>query len=111
MTSRFEVSQFPAWVKAEAERLMAERQITFDELVVGLVCTHIRSPHQQTGTEFTVPQQIAASLIGDDFMVVRRCPDGVVLTPCEPKSFAEALAEYQEKVSPLDPMFEGLRIE
>ena len=48
MTARFEVSQFPAWVKAEAEGLMAERQITFDELVVDLVCTHIRSPHQRT---------------------------------------------------------------
>ena len=44
-------------------------------------------------------------------MVVRRCSDRVVLTPCEPKSFDDALAEYQEKVSPLDPMFESLRIE
>ena len=111
MTSRFEVSRFPAWVKAEAERLMAERQITFDELVVELVCTHIRSPHQRTGTEFTVPEQIAASLIGDSFMVVRRCSDGVVLTPCEPKTFDDALAEYREKVSPLDLMFESLRVE
>ena len=111
MASRFEVSQFPAWVKAEAEALMAERQITLDELVVELVCTHIRSPHQRTGTEFTVPEQIAANLVGDDFMIVRRGPDGVALTPCEPKSFDKALAEYREKVSTLDPMFEFLCVE
>ncbi len=111
MAARFEVSRFPAWVRAEAEALIAERQITFDELVVELVCTHIRSSPQRIGTEFTVPQQIAANLIGDRFMVVRRCSDGVVLTPCEPKSFDDALAEYREKVSYLDPMFEDLRIE
>ena len=44
-------------------------------------------------------------------MVVRRSSDGVVLTPCEPKSFDEALIEYQEKVSPQDSMFEDQQVQ
>lgn len=54
---------------------------------------------------------MALSLIGNDFMVVRRSPDGVVLTPSELIPFEEALAEYQEKVSPQDPMFETLLVQ
>ena len=108
MASSFEIAQFPAWVRSTAETLTAEWQITFDELVIELVCSHIRSPHQRTGTEFTVPHQIASSLVGDGFIVLRRSSNGVVLIPSEPITFGEALAEYQEKVSPEDSMFEAL---
>ena len=111
MASSFDMSQLPTWARTLAETLIAERHITFDELVIDLVCSHIRSPHQRTGTEFTVPHQLAPSLIGNDFMVVRRSPDGVVLTPSEPIPFEEALAEYQEKVSPQDPIFETLLVQ
>lgn len=111
MASSFDMSQLPPWARTLAETLIAERHITFDELVIDLVCSHIRSPHQRTGTEFTVPHQMAPSLIGNDFMVVRRSPDGVVLTPSDPIPFEEALSEYQEKVSPQDPMFETLLVQ
>ena len=111
MDSSFDMSQLPPWAQTLAETLIADRQITFNELVTELVCSHIRSPHQRIGTEFTVPHQMAPSLIGNDFMVVRHSPDGVVLTPSNPIPFDEALAEYQEKVSPQDPMFEALLVQ
>ena len=111
MDSIFDMSQLPLWAQTLAETLIADRQITLDELVTELVCSHIRSPNQRIGTEFTVPHQMAPSLIGNDFIVVRRSSDGVVLTPSDPIPFDEALAEYQEKVSPQDPMFEALLIQ
>ncbi len=111
MASSFDLSQLPPWARTLAETLTAERRITFDELVIDLVCSHIRSPHQRTGTEFTVPHQVAPSLIGNDFMVVRRSTEGVVLTPSDPIPFDQALAEYQAKVSPQDPMFEALLVQ
>ena len=111
MDSTFDTSRLPPWARALAEKLAAERHITFDELLIDLVCSHIRSPHQRTGTEFTVPHQMAPSLTGSDFMVVRRSPNGVVLTPSEPIPFEEALAEYQEQVSPQDPFFDKLLVQ
>lgn len=54
---------------------------------------------------------MAPSFIGNDFIVVRRSNDGVVLTPSEPIPFEEALAEYQGKVSPKAPMFETLLVQ
>ena len=110
MASDFEMSQLPTWAQETAEALLADRQITFDELVIDLLCSHMRSTEQRVGTEFTVPHQMAPSLVGNDFMVVRRSPAGVVLTPCHPIPFEEALLEYQEKVSPEDPMFKELLI-
>ena len=110
MDSSFDMSQLPPWAQTLAETLIADRQITFNELVTELVCSHIRSPHQRIGTEFTVPHQMAPSLIGNDFIVVRRSPDGVVLTPSDPIPFEEALAEYQGNVSSQDPMFETLLV-
>ena len=110
MASSFEMSQLPTWAQEAVEALLAERQITFDELVINMLCSHMRSPQQRVGAEFTVPHQMAPSLTGNDFMVVRRSPAGVVLTPFNPIPFEEALLEYQEKVSPEDPMFKELLI-
>ncbi len=111
MASGFEMSQLPTWAQETAEALLAECQITFDELVIDMLCSHMRSPQQRVGAEFTVPHQMSPCLTGNYFMVVRRSPAaGVVLTPCNPIPFEEALLEYQEKVSPEDPMFKELLI-
>ena len=49
----------------------------------------------RVGTQFTVPAEMEARMVSEGFMVVRRGADGVVLTPSEPMSFEDALAEFQ----------------
>ncbi len=93
----FQVDAFdlPAWAHAELEAQCADRAIGVAELVRYLVCAHIKSMALPAGTEFTVPHEMEARLVAEDFMVVRRNADGVVLTPCDPMSFSDALAEFK----------------
>lgn len=93
----FEVNPFdlPAWAHDELNAQCNERAIGVDELVKYLVCTYVKSLSSQTGTQFTVPPEMEARMVSEGFMVVRRGADGVVLTPSEPMSFEDALAEFQ----------------
>ena len=93
----FQVDDFdlPEWAHDELKAQCAERAIGVEEFVKYLVCTHVRSLRPHVGAQFTVPPEMEARLVGEGFMVVRRHADGVVLTPCEPMAFEDALAEFQ----------------
>ena len=93
----FEVNAFdlPEWAHEELRAQCIERAIEVDELVKYLVCTYVRSLSPQAGTQFTVPHDMEARMVAEGFMVVRRSADGVVMTPSEPMSFEDALAEFQ----------------
>lgn len=93
----FQIDDFdlPAWAHDELQAQCAERAVAVDELVKYLVCAHVKSLSSRAGTEFTVPHEMEARMVSEGFMVVRRNADGVVLTPCEPMSFEDALAEFQ----------------
>ena len=95
----FEVNAFdlPAWAHDELKAQCTERAVGVDELVKYLVCTYVKSLSSHVGTEFTAPPEMEARLVSEGFMVVRRSADGVALTPCEPMSFQDALAEFQSK--------------
>ena len=92
----FQVDAFdlPAWAHDELQAQCAERAVGVDELVKYLVCTYVKTLSSQVGTQFTVPPEMETRLVAEGFMVVRRSADGVVLTPCEPMSFEDALAEF-----------------
>ncbi len=93
----FEVNAFdlPEWAHEELKAQCAERAIGVDELVKYLVCTQVKSLSLQAGTQFTVPPEMESRMVSEGFMVVRRSAEGVVLTPCEPMSFQDALTEFQ----------------
>lgn len=93
----FEISAFdlPEWAHEELRAQCIERAIGVDELVKYLVCSYVKSLSSQAGTQFTVPHEMEARMVAEGFMVVRRSADGVVMTPSEPMSFEDALAEFQ----------------
>ncbi len=70
-------------------------KIGIDELGKYLVFTYVKSLSSQAGTQFTVPPEMESRMVSEGFMVVRRTDDRVVLTPSEPMSFEDALAELQ----------------
>ena len=85
----------PEWACAEVEARGRDLGIGPDELVRYLVCTHIRNGPEASDTQFTVPRSMESSLVGDDFMVVRRSEDTAVLVPTVSMSFDDALAQFQ----------------
>ena len=93
----FQVDDFdlPEWAHDELRAQCAERAIGVDELVKYLVCSYVKSLSSHGGTEFRVPPEMESRMVSEGFMVVRRSAEGVVLTPCEPMSFQDALAEFQ----------------
>ena len=93
----FQVDAFdlPDWAHEELQAQCIERAVGVDELVKYLVCTYVRSLSSQAGTQFTVPHDMETRMAAEGFMVVRRSPDGVMMTPSEPMSFEDALAEFQ----------------
>ena len=93
----FEINAFdlPEWAHDELRAQCIERAIGVNESVKYLVCTYVRSLSSQEGTQFTVPHDMEARMAAEGFMVVRRGADGVVMTPSEPMSFEDALAEFQ----------------
>lgn len=93
----FEVNAFdlPEWAHDELRAQCANRAVGVDELVKYLVCTYVKSLPSQAGTQFTVPAEMEARMVSEGFMVVRRNADGVVMTPCEPMAFEDALTEFQ----------------
>jgi len=92
----FEINAFdlPEWAHDELRAQCIERSVGADELVKYLVCTYVKSLSSQAGTQFTVPHDMEAQMVTEGFMVVRRSADGVVMTPSEPMSFEDALAEF-----------------
>ena len=93
----FQVDDFdlPEWAHDELKAQCDERAIGVDELVKYLVCSYVKSLSSHGGTEFRVPPEMESRMVSEGFMVVRRSAEGVVLTPCEPMSFQDALAEFQ----------------
>ena len=93
----FQVDAFdlPEWAHDELRVQCAERAIGVEEFVKYLVCTYVKSLPSHVGAQFTAPHDMEAPLVGEGFMVVRRTAEGVVLTPCEPMAFEDALAEFQ----------------
>ena len=93
----FQVEDFdlPEWAHDELRAQCAERAIGVEEFVKYLVCSHFGSLPSHAGAQLTVPLEMEAQLVGEGFMVVRRTDEGVVLTPCEPMAFEDALAEFQ----------------
>ena len=93
----FEVNAFnlPEWAHDELRAQCVERAIGVDELVKYLVCTYVKSLSSQAGTQFAVPLEMEARMVAEGFMVVRRSTEGVVMTPSEPMSFEDALAEFR----------------
>ena len=87
--------ELPTWAAAEIKTQCAERGLSVEELVRYLVCANVGAAAPPAGPRFTVPHAMESDLVGDDFMVVCRNEQGVVLTPCEPMSFDDALAEFQ----------------
>ena len=85
----------PEWACTEVEARGRDLGIGPDELVRYLVCTHIRKEPNASEAEFSVPHAMESSLVGDDFMVVRRNEKEVVLAPTVSMSFADALAQFQ----------------
>ena len=94
----FQVDAFdlPAWAHDELKAQCAERAIGVDELVKYLVCAYVKSLSSHVGTELTVPREMESRLLSEGFMVVRRGADGVLLTPCEPMSLQDALADFHD---------------
>ena len=94
----FQVDDFdlPEWAHDELRAQCAERAIGVEELceIPGLYPRQVIM-RSQAGAQFTVPNEMEARLVGEGFMVLRRNLDGVVLTPCEPMAFEDALAEFQ----------------
>ena len=93
----FQVDAFdlPQSAHNELKAQCAERAVSVDELVKYLVCTYIKSLSSPAGIQFTAPHEMEARLVSEGFMVVRRSTDEVVLTPSEPMSFEDALAEFR----------------
>ncbi len=85
----------PEWACAEVTARSQDLGIGPDELVRYLVCAHIRKGPEASDAQFTVPRSMESSLVGDDFMVVRRSEDTVVLVPTVSMSFDDALAQFQ----------------
>ena len=93
----FQVDAFdlPEWAHDELRAHCADWSVGEGELVKYLVCTYIKSLSSPAETQFTVPPDMEARMVAEGFMVVRRSVDGVVMTPSEPMSFEDALAEFQ----------------
>ena len=106
----FQVDAFdlPEWAHNELQVQCAERAIGADELVKYLVCTYVKSLSWQAGIQFTAPHEMEARLVSEGFMVVRRNTDGVVMTPSEPMSFEDALAEFQSNGLSGDDIVRGV---
>ena len=85
----------PTWACEEVEARSRDLGIGADELVRYLVCAHIKKQPDTSEAEFSVPRSMEPSLVGDDFMVVRRSEREVVLAPTMPISFVEALAQFR----------------
>ena len=86
--------ELPEWAVAEVEAQCAEREVSVQELLRYLVCAQVKAIAPPNEAQFTVPHAMESSMVGDDFMVVRRNEQGVVLAPCESMPFNEALAEF-----------------
>ena len=91
----FNAFDLPAWAHDELKAQCVERAIGVEELVKYLVCTHVKSLSPSAAAQFTVPREMESRFVGEGFMVIRRNTDWVVLTPCEPISFEDALVEFQ----------------
>ena len=85
----------PEWACEEVAARSQDLGVGPDELVRYLVCTHIKKEPNASEAEFSVPRAMESRLVGDDFMVVRRNENEVVLAPTVSMTFADALAQFQ----------------
>ena len=87
--------QIPDWAAEHISAQSRDLGIHPEELVRSLICSNVATFRPHATRHFSVPASMEERLVGDNFMVIGRNHDKIVLAPTKDVPFDQALAAFR----------------